>query len=226
MPIISVLDSVPGLRLADRDWRALAAMRSPVRVALWLALLKTSEELMARESLTERLVSTVDTDQPPPEEGYPPETSSIPAVVAWAEAAVRRGIRGDMQAWSLVADRIEGKVATRQGDIDPEDERRRGDMQSVIESVIGAMTTERLNSQNDEPLDITPHEVVDVERQDSDAIRRQELRESQEREAQDNQGRGESLAQTNQEPEERDLSDPLEGPRIVTSRNGSGNGHA
>ena len=50
---IQLLDAVPGLRLADRDWRALASMRHPVKVALWLALLRPSEELLDRESLVE-----------------------------------------------------------------------------------------------------------------------------------------------------------------------------
>jgi hypothetical protein len=200
---LDVLDSVPGLRLADRDWRALAAMRHPVKVALWLAMLRPTEELEARaQDSTERLADG--------------ETRSIPAIVRWAEAAVLKGLQGDMSAWGMVADRIEGKVGTRKDDVDPEDERRRGDIQAVIEAVVVGLTNNRLNNPGDDSmLDVTPHISMDTERQDSDTARRTEIAEAAHREAQDNEGRGEALVQTNDAPEERDLSDPLEGPRIA-----------
>ena len=92
---------------------ALASMRQhPVKVALWLALMRPTEELFARESFVETT-----------QDG---ETRSIPAVLAWAETIARKAIRGDMQAAGIIADRIEGKVGTRRDEEDPEDERRRG----------------------------------------------------------------------------------------------------
>src|SRR5580765_6805957 len=125
LPALDLLDAVPGLRLADRDWRALAAMRHPVKVALWLALLRPSEELFSRESLVELVrsnperqggesvnenptgvpndpadpalgtqveTSRFDSENTPHEQFRVAERSSIPAVIAWAEAAVRKGI--------------------------------------------------------------------------------------------------------------------------------------
>jgi hypothetical protein len=236
---ISTLDAVPGLRLADRDWRALAAMRHPVKVALWLALLRSSEELMSRESLVE-LVTTNSERQNPESVNEPAsahsstqnpevgagqttqesspvrEPTSIPVIIAWAEAAVLKGMRGDMQAWALVADRIEGKIGLRRDDVDPEDERRRGDITTTIESVVRALVDNRLTHPGDDSLDITPAtNTLDNERQDNDTarMRRREIAEAARRETQDNQQRGESLAQTNEEPEERDLTIPDGDPR-------------
>jgi hypothetical protein len=101
------------LRFVLRDYRALAGMRHSVKSALWLALMRPTEELFVRESFTETA-----------REG---ETRSIPAVMAWAETIVRKSIR-DMQAAGIIADRIEGKVGTRRDEEDPEDIRRRGDV--------------------------------------------------------------------------------------------------
>lgn len=195
---IQVLDSVPGLRLADRDWRALAAMKHPVKVALWLAMLRTREELESRANGIEMVGG---------------ELSSIPAIVSWAEAAVRRGMGGDMTAWAMVADRIEGKVGTRRDEVDPEDERRRGDIQSVIEAVVTGLTNARLANPSDDALDVTPIDMS-TERQDSDSVRRQEIQEAAQREEADAGQRGSSLIQTNQEPEERDLSGQGEAPPV------------
>jgi hypothetical protein len=187
-----------------RDYRLLAGMRHPVRHALWLALLRSSEELFARESLL--------TTTPDPTTKHP-ELTSIPAVMAWAEAAVRKGIRGDMQAWSLVADRIEGKAGLRKDDIDPEEARRRTDVQATIEAVVRGFVDGRLNDPASHARNITDIEPVaqsphDTHRQDSDTVRRAEIMEAARREAEDNQGRGESLVESNDTPEERDLTDP------------------
>jgi hypothetical protein len=194
---LDVLDGVPGLRLADRDWRALAAMRHPVKVALWLALMRPTEELEARaQQGVERLADG--------------DTRSIPAIIRWAEAAVLKGMNGDMTAWALVADRVEGKIGTRKDEVDPEDERRRGDIQSVIEAVVVGLTNSRLAQPDDSMLDVTAITSMDTERQDSDTARRTELAEAAHRDQQDAQARGSTLVATNEEPEERDLTEPGE----------------
>jgi len=192
---VALLDAVPGLRLCDRDWRALASMRHPVKVALWLAMMRPVEELFAREGMVETT-----------QDG---EVQSIPAALAWAETVMRRAIRGDMQASSMIADRFEGKVGTRRDEEDPEESRRRGDIQAVIESVVTSLVNTRIAG--GEALDITPVESsMDSERQDSDT--RSSLQEERQREEQDNQERGQTLAETNDSPEERDLTDPSYSP--------------
>ena len=51
-----------------------------------------------------------------------------------------------MQAAGIIADRIEGKVGTRRDEEDPEDQRRRVDIQAMIESVVTGLVNARLNS--------------------------------------------------------------------------------
>jgi hypothetical protein len=140
-----------GHALVLRDYRLLAGMWHPVKTALWLALMRPTEELFARESF----VGTT-------RDG---EVRSIPAVLAWAETIARKAIRGDMQAAGIIADRIEGKVATRRDEEDPEDHRR-GDMQAVIEFVITAMVNAKIASADDSPEDSAPDRtavVIDAE---------------------------------------------------------------
>jgi hypothetical protein len=108
-----------------------------------MALMRPVDELMARESFLE-------TTQAP--DGSV-ETRSIPAMVVWGETMVRRALRGDMQAAGIIADRIEGKAGTLRDDEDPEDQRRRGDMQAVIECVVTGLVNAKLNSADDSPED-------------------------------------------------------------------------
>ena len=57
-----------GHALVLRDYRLLAGMRHPVKTALWLALMRPTEELFARELFVETT--------------WDGETRSIPAVLA------------------------------------------------------------------------------------------------------------------------------------------------
>jgi hypothetical protein len=134
---LSRFDPVPSPRpdghaLVLRDYRLLAGMRHPVKTALWLALMRPTEELFAREAFVETT-----------QDG---ETRSLPAVLALGETLVRKAIRGDMQAAGIIADRIEGKVGTRRDEEDPEDQGRRGDMQAVIESIVTGRVNAKLAS--------------------------------------------------------------------------------
>ena len=136
-------DPIQQLRQIEQDHRRFLRLGSPVRASLWMALMRPVDELMARESFLE-------TTQAP--DGSV-ETRSIPAVLAWGETLVRKAIRGDMQAAGIIADRIEGKVGTRRDEEDPEDERRRGDMQGVIESIVTAMVNAKIAGADDSPED-------------------------------------------------------------------------
>ena len=124
-------------------------MRHPVKTALWLALMRPTEELFAREPFVETT-----------QDG---EVRSIPAVLAWAETIARKAIRGDMQAAGIIADRIEGKVGTRRDEEDPEDQGRRADMQAVIESIVTAMTNARIAGADDSSEDSIRVAVLDGE---------------------------------------------------------------
>ena len=127
-------DAVPDeVRFAAVNHRSLAGMRSPAKVALWLALLRSHEELTARAAGLERV---------PGGEGG--EDRSIPAILLVGEAVVRKSMAGDMSAAGIIFDRIEGKVGMRPGDVDPEAEARRADMSVLIETIATGFTNARL----------------------------------------------------------------------------------
>jgi hypothetical protein len=88
----------------------------------------------------------------------------IPAIVALGEALVRKGLKGDTAAFALIAERVEGRVGTRIGDVDPKADTRRGDMAAAIEAVVTALTTAKLNDTLDsdgitliDTVDTIPH---------------------------------------------------------------------
>ena len=105
------------LRAMQTDHKRFLTMHQPIRSSLWLALMRTREELEARA-----------------------ETTETPAIIAMGEAVARKAIAGDMQAVAFVAERIEGKAGLRTGDSDPEAETRRADMVAAIEGVVRALT--------------------------------------------------------------------------------------
>ena len=70
-----------------------------------------------------------------------------------AARAVDLACGGNIKAIGLIAERIEGRVGMRPGEVAPEDEARREDMQAVIESVVTAMVNARLASADDLPED-------------------------------------------------------------------------
>ena len=63
-------------------------------------------------------------------------SESAPRLDVLAARAVDLACSGNIKAIALVTDRIEGRVGTRPGEVVPEDEARREDMQAVIESVV------------------------------------------------------------------------------------------
>ena len=136
-----MLDAVPGLRLADREWRAIASMRHPAKVALWLALMRNSHEIIARAASGWKPVG----------EGEDPETvpeserrAPVPAIIALAEAMVARALSGDTSAMSQIMDRIEGKVGSRAGDVDPATEANREMVTATVEAIVRGFTNQKL----------------------------------------------------------------------------------
>ena len=150
----------PGLELAYRDWRALASMRHPARVAIWLALLRQDGELVRREA----------------EFMADPAAGERPAILAFAEALVLRAIRGDNYAAALVKDRIEGKAGLRQGDEAESNAARRIGVISALAEAIEAMTDHKIESskliiQDAEVTGITPVDRNDSIDQDGRPLR-------------------------------------------------------
>lgn len=109
--------AMASLRALERDHQRFLALHQPMRSALLLSLMRSREELEARA-----------------------ESSSVPAIIAIAEAATRKAMAGDMQAVGYITERIEGKAGMRQGDVDPEADTRRADMVAAIEGVVRVLT--------------------------------------------------------------------------------------
>jgi hypothetical protein len=85
-----------------------------------------------------------------------------------AARAVDLACTGNIKAIGLIAERIEGRVGMRPGEVAPEDEAWREDMQAVIESVVTAMVNAKIagadDSLEDSASDRTPV-VIDGEAQ-------------------------------------------------------------
>jgi hypothetical protein len=137
--ITDIMRQVPGLELAHRDWRAMCGMRRPAQVSIWLALLRTQEELESRAEGLERLPDG--------------EIASIPAALRLGEVIVGKMLKGDMTAAQMVLERIEGRVGTRRGETDDEGLSRE-QMGDVIESIIGAYTSQSRSR---------PERAIDIE---------------------------------------------------------------
>lgn len=128
-------------RLAE-DHRRLFGLRQPLTAAILVALTQDSDAILARDPANQ------------PEE-------AVPAIVAVAEAVVRKAIRGDSTAFAHIAERIEGKVGMRQGEQDADLDRHRATVEATIEGVVEAMTRRRTMPANDATLiESTPSVVV------------------------------------------------------------------
>jgi hypothetical protein len=84
-----------------------------------------------------------------------------------AARAVDLACSSNIKAIGLIAERIEGRIGTRSGEVAPEDEARREDMQAVIESIVTAMVNAKIASADDDsPEDSAPDRtpvVIDTE---------------------------------------------------------------
>ena len=72
-----------------------------------------------------------------------------PRLDVLAARAVDLACSGNIKAIGLIAERIEGRVGMRPGEVAPEDEARREDMQAVIESIVTAMVNAKIASADD-----------------------------------------------------------------------------
>src|SRR5262245_6546484 len=144
------LNDEPGDHMArrlahlDREHKRFLDLHSPVKAAVWLALLRPVGELADRA-------------------GDP----SVSGIVALGEAIVRKALAGDVPAFSQISDRIEGRVGVRQGDVDPAQADRAQDVAHMIEGVVAALTDAKLEGKLDldgEVTDVTPVETPDNRR--------------------------------------------------------------
>ena len=83
-------------------------------------------------------------------------SESAPRLDVLAARAVDLACGGNIRAIGLIAERIEGRVGMRPDEVAPEDEARREDMQTVIESIVTAMVNAKIASADDSPEDSAP----------------------------------------------------------------------
>lgn len=109
--------TMASLRALQANHRRFLTHHQPITASLQLAAMRTMEELEARAASTQ-----------------------VPAIIAIGEAMMRKAAAGDVQAFNVVAERLEGKPGNRRGDIDPAAEERRADMATAIEATVRALT--------------------------------------------------------------------------------------
>src|SRR5262245_12724702 len=124
------------LRAMDRDHKRFLDLHSPVKAAVWLALLRPVGELADRAA-----------------------DPSVSGIVALGEAIARKALAGDVAAFNSISDRIEGRVGVRQGDVDPAAADRAQDIAGMIEGVVEALTDAKMEGRFElegSATDITP----------------------------------------------------------------------
>jgi hypothetical protein len=160
-----MLDAVPGLRLADREWRAIASMRHPAKVALWLALMKPAHEVLERAKEGWKPVGEGEDPEVVPESE---RREPVPSIIALGEAMLARALSGDPSAASQILDRIEGKVGQRSGDVDPAVEASREVVTATIEAIVRGFTNQKLGKAVDVEILGETDIVSDRKREDTE----------------------------------------------------------
>jgi hypothetical protein len=134
----------------------------PVRRAIWAALMLDCATLRAFVARATEPGGKRANDSPA-DDSLPERLAALDVIAA---RLVLNAVDGDVRAFEMIANRIEGRVGMRPGEVAPEDEARREDMQAVIESIITTLTNAKLasadDSLEDSASDRTPV-VIDAE---------------------------------------------------------------
>lgn len=138
-------------QLAASDRRFLE-MHNPMTEALKLALLRPAADVLHSAEQVRRFAVAQQGGDAGPHQA--PRKSSILAI---ADAIVAKGILGDTNAITQIADRIEGKPGLRVGDEGENSPEQRKQAAAIAERVTRALTQARL--EKSKPIDV---EVVDV----------------------------------------------------------------
>ena len=126
---------------------------SPMKLSIWLALLRKSSdvlhdaEMMRRFRLSQSGAVTG--------EYTLPET---PAIIELGNQLVAAALGGDTAAIEKIAERIEGKAGLRPGDVGEDDPAKRRQTQDIVERVTRIMTRGRLEPEK-KIIDVVPEPV-------------------------------------------------------------------
>jgi len=149
--------------------RALAARPSgylaeanPFTMALWSTLSEGAGAVIQRHAATMR--ANLHATMLPPDSDDPTErrasaldavSPSLTVLQAVADAVAVRAMSGDQRAADMVAQRIEGSVGARRGDVDPAEAEQRARVRQTIEHIVRDMS-ERAAQRADTVLDVSP----------------------------------------------------------------------
>lgn len=144
------------LKELTRDHKRFLEKMNPATDALWLALLRRSQDVLADVAAFERLdrVNRLGLKEVV-------DTPEKPAIVLIAERQVANAMRGDNAAIQAIAERIEGKPGLRAGDNDPDDPEQVRRRRAVVEDVVRTLTDQRLRdkiaaAEDAHVVDVTP----------------------------------------------------------------------
>ena len=112
----------------------------PVRRAIWAALMLDVQTL--RAFVARATEPGCKRAKGSPAEGSLPERLAALDVIA--ARLVLNAIDGDVRAFEMIADRIEGKVGMRRDEVEDGDDSRRAEVDSLIENIVTALTNQRL----------------------------------------------------------------------------------
>lgn len=135
---------------------------NPFTMALWSTLSESAGTVMARHAATMRAQLAL--QMMPPDSDDPSERrasasvmpdASLTVLRAVADAVACRAMQGDQRAADMVAQRIEGTVGARRGDVDPEDAAQRARVRLTIEHLVRDMSA-RAMERADTVLDVSP----------------------------------------------------------------------
>ena len=119
----------------------------PVRRAIWAALMLDVQTLRAFVARATEPGGKRANDFPA-DDSLPERLAALDVIAA---RLVLNAIDGDVRAFAMIADRIEGKVGTRRDEVEDGDDSRRAEVDSLIENIVTALTNQRLGL----PVDAT-----------------------------------------------------------------------
>lgn len=137
------------LRRADSRW---LEQNSPMKYALWLALLMPAKDVLHKAEMSRRFrLAQQGLDAG---EFVAPDQ---PSIVEIGNQLVAAALGGDVTAIDRIADRIEGKAGLRPGDEAEDSPEKRRQAQEITERVIRNLTKGRIDGPGDDArvIDVT-----------------------------------------------------------------------
>ena len=135
------------------DHKNFMGMHSPMKMALWMALLRSGKDIIHADEMRRRYTE----DQSAPGAGGAFNTPDKPAIVMVAEQLVAKALGGDVAAIDRISDRIEGKAGIRQGDTDAGEAAKAKQLAGVTEQLLRSLVEARLSKSGSATIiDVTP----------------------------------------------------------------------